>query len=109
MAQAERLLLAHGDDGAGIELGLGQLGQRLVLAAFAQGGFEFIGDIEMVDQRGLAAAGDEAELLDPGGAGLIDRILDERTVHDREHFLGHGFGGRQEPGSQTGDGQYRFA
>ena len=42
----------------------------------------------MLHQRGLAAAGDHAELLDAGGARLLDRVLDQRLVDDRQHFLG---------------------
>ena len=63
----------------------------------------------MLDQRGLAAAGDHAELLDPGRARLLDRVLDQRLVHDRQHFLGHRLGGRQEARAEAGDGQNGFA
>ena len=82
---------------------------RLGLAAFAQGGFQFVGDVEMFDQRGLAAAGDHAELLDAGGARFFDRILDQRLVDDGQHFLGRRLGGGQEAGAQAGDGKDGFA
>jgi hypothetical protein len=63
----------------------------------------------MVDQRGLAAAGDHAELLDAGGAGLVDRVLNQGLVHNREHFLGHGLGGGEEAGAEASNGEHGFA
>ena len=48
----------------------------------------------MVDQRGLAAAGDHAELLNASGARFLDRVLDQWLVDDRKHFLRHGLGCR---------------
>ena len=83
--------------------------ERVGLAALAQSGLELEGDVEMLHQRGLAAAGDHAELLDPGGARLLDRILDQRLVHDRQHFLGGRLGGGQESRAEAGDGQHGFA
>ena len=83
--------------------------QRLGLVAFAQRRFQFEGDVEMFHQRGLAAAGDHAELLDAGGARLLDRVLDQRLVHDGQHFLGGRLGRGQEAGAQPGDGQDGFA
>jgi hypothetical protein len=83
--------------------------ERVQLATLSQCGFQLIGDVEMVDQRGLAAAGDQAELVDPGGARLVHRVLDQRLVDDREHLLGHRFRGRQEPRAEPGDGQHGFA
>ena len=51
----------------------------------------------------LVAAGDEDEMLDAGFARLVDRVLDQRPVDDRQHLLGHRLGGRQEPGAEAGD------
>ena len=68
-----------------------------------QGLLQLEGDVELVDQHHLAAPGDEAEFLDPGGARFLHRVLDQRLVHHREHFLRHGLGGGQEAGSETGD------
>ena len=63
----------------------------------------------MLDQRGLAAAGDHAELLDAGGPRFFDRILDQRLIDHRQHFLGDRLGGRQESRAEAGDGQHGFA
>ena len=83
--------------------------ERLGLVALAQRGLQLERDVEMFDQRGLAAAGDHAELLDAGGPRFLDRVLDQRLVDDRQHFLGHRLGGGQEPGAQAGDGQNSLA
>ena len=106
MAKAERHLLAHGGDRARRHrLGTQQI-QRLTLIALGQRGFQLEGDVEMVDERGLAAAGDHAELLDTRRARLIHRILDQRLVHDGEHFLRHRLGRRQKSRAKSGDGKY---
>ena len=57
--------------------------------------------VEVVLDDALVATGDEDEVLDPGFARLVDRVLDQRPVDDRQHFLGHGLGGRQEAGAET--------
>ena len=65
--------------------------------------------VEMVLDDALVAPGDEDEMLDAGLAGLVDDVLDQRPVDHRQHLLGHGFGGRQEPGAEAGDGKDSFA
>ena len=109
VAEAERFLLADGDHGAGRQLPFTQHAQLGVFATAAEGGLEFVGDIEMFDDRGFAATGDQAELLDPGGAGFLDRVLDQRLVHHRQHFLGHRLGGGQEARAETGNRKNGFA
>ena len=63
----------------------------------------------MVLDRALGAAGDEKELLDAGGLRLLDRILDQRLVDDRQHLLWHRLGRRQKAGAEAGDRKYRLA
>ena len=79
--------------------------QRLGLAAHLERVLELELAVEMVLDDALVAAGDEDEMLDAGLARLIDRVLDQRPVDDRQHLLGHGLGGRQEAGAETGDGK----
>src|SRR3546814_8159109 len=62
----------------------------------------------MVLDRGLAAAGDEDQLLDPGVARLVDRILVWCLVEALTHFLRQRRGGRQEPGPEATDGEDRL-
>ena len=38
---------------------------------------------------------------EPGRDGLLDHVLDGGLVDDRQHLLGSGLGGRQEPGAET--------
>ena len=65
--------------------------------------------VEMVLDDALVAPGDEDEMLDAGLARLVDHVLDQRPVDDRQHLLGHGLGGGQEPGAEAGDGEHGFA
>ena len=105
MAEAERLLLADGDDLA--EPGARRLERVEALALVAHRRFELEGHVEIIDQRGFAAPGDEDHLLDPGLARLVDRILDQRPIDDRQHFLGHGLGRRKQAGAEPGDRETR--
>ena len=72
MAEAERRLLA-GEAG---RAGGRQIGHQglvfLVLAAALQRVFQLVGDVEMIFDHRLVAAGDEDEMLDAGLARLVD-------------------------------------
>ena len=109
VAQSQRHLLAHGDHRAGFDLGLTQRLERISLVARAQRGLELERDVEMFHQCRLAAAGDHAELLDARRARLLDRVLNQRLVDHRQHFLGDRLGGRQEPRAEARDGQNSLA
>ena len=65
--------------------------------------------VEMVLDDALVAAGDEDEMLDAGLARLVDHMLDQRPVDDRQHLLRHGLGGGQEAGAEAGDRENGFA
>src|SRR5690606_723702 len=60
-------------------------------------------DVEMILDHRLVAAGHEDEMLDPRLACLIDHILDDRPVDDREHFLGNRLRGWQEACAEAGN------
>jgi hypothetical protein len=49
--------------------------------------------IEMILDHGLVATGHEDEMLDAGFARLVDHVLDQRAVDNRQHLLRHGLGG----------------
>ena len=85
------------------------ISRQAIAAALLQRRLQLELAVEVVLQHALAAGGDENELIDPGGARLVDHVLDERPVDQGEHFLGHRLGGGQEPGAETGDGQDGFA
>ncbi len=79
-----------------------------ILTALFHHRLELEGVVEMLDNRGLAAPGDEDHLLDPRLARLVHRILDQRAVDDGEQFLGHRLGRGQEARPQPGDGEDGF-
>jgi hypothetical protein len=108
VAEAERLLLAHVTDRGqlGDRLDLGQL---LHLAAIVQVVLELEGGVEVVLDRPLVASGDDDDLRQAGGDRLLDHVLDRRLVDQRQHLLGLGLGGGQEPCAEPGGGKDGFA
>jgi hypothetical protein len=108
VAQAQHARLAHeaADHVIGFE-GLNQL-QQFVFVTGLQFGFQLIGGIEMVLDRPLVAAGDKDHVANAGFVGFLDRVLDQRLVHHRHHFLGLRLCGGKETGAQSGDRKYRF-
>src|SRR6478609_7305643 len=109
MAEAQRRLLPCE---AGLP-GAGQVALESIefpcLAAFGERAIKFEVDVEMILDHRLAAPRHEYEMLDTGGLGLIDGVLDHGTVHHGQHLLGDGFRGGQEPRAEAGDGEYSFA
>ena len=79
------------------------------LVAVTQGAVQLVLDIEMILDRALVAACHEDEMLDSGGARLIDDMLDHRTIDDRQHLFGDGLGGGQKTGAQSGHRKNRLA
>ena len=63
----------------------------------------------MILDNGFPAPGDKYKLFNPGVARFFHRILDQRLVHDRKHFLRHGLCRRQKSCSEAADGEYGFA
>ena len=108
VAQAQGAMLAHVDALHVVGLDAAHQLEQLVLAGGLQFRFEFVGGIEMVLDRALGAAGDENHLANTGLIGLLYRVLDQRLVYHRQHFLGAGLGGREESGAEAGDGEDGF-
>ena len=76
-----------------------------VLALLLEHPLELEGRVEVVLDRVLAAPRDDDDALDPGVPGFLDDVLDEGPVHEGQHFLGLGLGGRQEAGAEAGGGE----
>ena len=57
----------------------------------------------------LAAARDKYQVCHTSGHRLFDGVLNQWLVNDRQHLLGHGFGGWQETGAKTGHREYSFS
>jgi hypothetical protein len=107
VAKAHGLLLAH----------VGELdhlrdpaanGEQIHLAALFQAAFELRAEVEVIFDGRLAAAGDNDDLIAPGGEGFFDTVLDDGLVDERQHFLGNGFGGGQKASAKSGGGEYRL-
>ena len=109
MAEPQRFRLARVAELAGRRQPVGHRLQLGRLALPSQDVLELVDAIEVILEDALAAAGDEDELFDAGGARLLERILNERPVDDRQHLLGQGFGGGQHARAQPGDGKYGLA
>ena len=96
MTKPQRFLLARIGKLAGLRNRRLDNLQRLFLTAVSEHGLQLERMIEMILYRGLSPAGDEDELLDSGGTGFLDGVLDKRFIDNREHFLRHRLGCRQE-------------
>jgi hypothetical protein len=71
--------------------------------------FEIDVDVEVILDRVLAAPRDQDNVLRARGDGLLDAVLDDRLVDQRQHLLGLGLRGRQEAGSKACGGEDGFA
>ena len=70
---------------------------------------QLVAVVEVVLDRPLLAAGDDDDLLDAGSDGLLDRVLDDGLVDERQHLLGLRLGGGQEAGPPPGGREDGFA
>ncbi|MND40350.1 hypothetical protein D3C80_310870 [compost metagenome] len=70
--------------------------------------FQLVADVEVIFQGALAAAGNHGDLVQPSVQRLFNAVLDQWLVYHRQHFLGHGFGSRQEAGAVTGCREQAF-
>src|SRR5258708_6505943 len=109
MSESKRLLLAGETGLAGARQVARQEFEIRAAIALRQGQFEFELAVEVVLDDALVAAGGEDEMLDASLTGLVDHMLDQRTVDHRQHFLRHGFGGGQKTRTEAGDRQDGFA
>jgi hypothetical protein len=51
--------------------------------------------VKIVVHGGFGAVGDDEDVLDAGIDRLLDDILDNGLIHQRQHFLGDRFGSRE--------------
>ena len=101
MAEPERPRLPHEGAEHVVRRERAHQGQQLLLAVGFEFALEFVGGVEMVFDGTLVAARDEDHVADAGAVRLLDRVLDQRLVDDRQHLLGLRLGGRQESGAET--------
>jgi hypothetical protein len=80
---------------------LADLLELLALAARLEKRLELHRHVEVILDRVLAAAGDQQDVVDAGRDRFFDAVLDDRLVHERQHFLGLRLGGGEESGAET--------
>jgi hypothetical protein len=107
VAQAELLLLADVGDLGEIR-DVPDLAEHLDVALLLEEMLQLVGGVEVILDRPLLARGDDDHLLDAGGDGLLDGVLDDGLVDERQHLLGLGLRGREEPGPQPAAGKTAF-
>src|ERR1700722_12097381 len=59
----------------------------------------------MILDRALRTAGDEYQRVGACGKRFIDRVLNQRLVHDGKHFLRTCLGDREESRAASGNGK----
>jgi hypothetical protein len=79
------------------------------LSTLLKGVLQLERNIEMILDYRFAATRDEDEVLDARFTCLVNDVLDDRPVHDREHFLRDRLGGGQEARAQARHGQDSLA
>ena len=108
VAQTERLALSDVREVDHVR-DLADLLELLFLAARFEKAFELDRDVEVILDRVLAAAGDQEDVVDARRDRFLDAVLDDRLVHQRQHFLGLRFGGREETRAESGGGEDSFS
>src|SRR5204862_3075179 len=108
MPQTERLALPHVGEVDHVR-DLADLRELLALAARLEVRLELNGDVEMILDSVLAAAGDENDVVGTGCHRLFDAVLDDRLVNQRKHLFGLRFCRRQESRPKSGGGEDGFA
>ena len=88
---------------------LADLGEQLLLAARFEERFELDRDVEVIFNRVLAASGDEDDVVDAGGDRLLDAVLDDRLVDQRQHLFRLRFGRGKKPSAKTGGREDGFS
>ena len=70
--------------------------------------FQFVTDIKVICDRALTTARDQRTVHHAGLDGLFDSVLNQRFVHNWEHFLGHALGRGQESRTVARNGKQAF-
>src|SRR6185437_14205566 len=83
--------------------------QQVGLLFLFQNSFQLETGIEVVFNRGLAAASDHDDLVATRGQRLFYAVLDDGLIDQREHFLALRLGGGKKTRAQSRSWKYRFA
>src|SRR6185437_1518127 len=83
--------------------------QQVGLLFLLQNSFQLETSIEVVFNRGLAAASDHNDLVATRSQRLFYAVLDDWFIDQRKHFLGLRLGGGKKTRAQSRSWKYRFA
>src|SRR5215210_357538 len=108
VAKAQLLLLPHVRD-LGEVADVADLAELLDLALLLEKVLELVRQVEVILDRPLLAARDEDDLLDPGSDRLLDGVLNDRLVNERQHLLGECLRRREEAGAPARDWKEGFS
>ncbi len=108
MSEPQWHVLTRIGDVAGLQHERAQFIEPVERTTLLEGVLKLRRPVEMVFDRLLAAPRYEDQVLDPGCPRFLHCILDKRLVNDREHFLRHSLGRRQEPRSEATHGKHRL-
>ena len=106
VAQTQRRRLADVYAGSPARQNSAQGIQQILFALRLQYRLEFRIRIEVILDRALRTAGDEYQGVGAGRQRFIDRILNQRLVHDGKHFLRTCLGDRKKSRAASGNGKY---
>ena len=79
--------------------------EQLLLAGNLKGSLELRVCIEVIGDRALRRSRDEDQLCRPGRDSLLDCVLNERLVDDRQHFFWTRLRCRKKTCAAPGDGK----
>ncbi|MNM77422.1 hypothetical protein D3C81_892740 [compost metagenome] len=82
--------------------------QELLFFGTANLMFQLVADVEVVFQGALATTGNDRHMLKTRIPRFLYAVLDQRFIHNRQHFLGHGLCGGQKAGAVASCGEKAF-
>ena len=108
MTKAERLFLTHIGDMDQVRNLTHDL-EQIRLPPLLQHFLELIADIEMVLDRLFTAPSHDDDLIAASRDSLLDSVLDNRFVDQRQHFFRLRLGGWEKSGAQASGGKNSLA
>ena len=100
VTEAEGFFLAHVGDADEIRDSPDDV-ELLALVFLLEEVFELEGNVEVIFDSALAPPGHDDDVGDARADRLLDDVLNERFVDQRQHLFGLGLGGGKEPGPQA--------
>ncbi|MNT98124.1 hypothetical protein D3C72_2406360 [compost metagenome] len=70
--------------------------------------FQLVADVKVILQGALATTGNDRHMLKTRIPRFLYAVLDQRFIHNRKHFLGHGLCGGQKARAIAGSREQTF-